>query len=104
MPKKKNVEEVVEEVTTVDEVEEVVEEVEEPTVDPEPTAYKKGIVKGCDRLNIRDKAGMDGKRIETVPVKTELTVKPDESTKEWLSVITPSGKIGFCMKKYVTVK
>lgn len=101
MPKKKNVEEVVEEVTTVDEVEEVVEVVEEVE---EPTAYKKGIVKGCDRLNIRDKASMDGKRIETVPVKTELTVKPDESTKEWLSVITPSGKIGFCMKKYVTVK
>lgn len=97
MAKKNNVDEV------VTPVEEVVEETVE-TTEPAPIEIKKGVVKGCVKLNIRKEPDKNSKPIDVVKAETTLSVDVTNSTKGWLKVTTESGKQGYCMKQYVSIK
>jgi uncharacterized protein YgiM (DUF1202 family) len=92
------IEETIVEETVVEEpvVEEVVETVAKP--------ISVGVVTGCSKLNIRKKANSNGDVLTVVNAKTELTIDPDYSNKEWFKVTLKDGTVGYCMKKFVTIK
>lgn len=79
-------------------VDEVVEETEEVT----PKTLL-GVVTGCLKLNVRKKANIKADVVSVVDAKSEATVYPDDSTKDWYKV-TVNGIDGFCMKKFVSIK
>lgn len=72
------------------------------TVEVEQKIIPIGIVTNCSKLNIRKKPG--GKVITEVLAKTELTIDPDFVDDEWYKVMTDDSKVGYCMKKYITIK
>lgn len=90
---KKDVEPVIEE-TVVETAE--VEVVEEPTPAPE---YKKGVVVGCTKLNVRKAAKADAKIIGTLDAGASVTIYGE--TGEFYKV-GPCNE--YCMKKYISVK
>ena len=62
-----------------------------------------GIVEGCVKLNIREADESKAKIVCVVPKGIELTVNLTKSNPDWLNVVTPDGKSGFCMAKYVSL-
>ena len=91
-------EEVINEVVTP-EVEETVEEVIDT---PTPKTFK-GVVSGCSKLNVRKKANLKADVLTVINAKAEVTVYPEDSTKDWYKV-NINGVEGFCMKKFITIK
>lgn len=93
---------VIEEVLTTEEVENLkVEEVAEVNTDGNLT----GIVTGCERLNMRNKADKDSDVITILAKDTEVIINTSESTtEEFYKVSTHSGLEGYCMKKYISIK
>lgn len=83
-------------------VESVVSEIEEKAEDTTPVTAV-GVVTDCVKLNVRKKADLKANVIAVLGEKTEVTVYPNESTKDWYKVIVGSVD-GYCMKKYITVK
>lgn len=88
--------------TTVDEQANVPNKQTE-TVEPKETApvYK---ITGCSKLRVRKKPASDADIVCIVDETNELTVTNLENNKDWVRVTTDSGKKGFCMKKFVTIK
>lgn len=92
---KQNVESVIEE-TVVETAE--VENVEAPTPAPAPE-YKKGVVVGCTKLNVRKAAKADAKIIGTLDAGTTVTIYDEVG--EFYKV-GPTNE--YCMKKFISVK
>lgn len=71
-----------------------------------PTESLDGYVYDCAKLNIRSKPVVNNNNvIEIVDDGTLLTiVEPDKAKGKWYKVVTPSGNIGFCMKKFVDIR
>lgn len=63
-----------------------------------------GIVTNCLKLNIRKEPKADAVILTEVAVLSELMIDPVRSTDEWLSVCTPPGVEGFCMKRFIAVR
>jgi uncharacterized protein YgiM (DUF1202 family) len=101
MAKKEIKENKVEEQVVPTEIVEEVTEVKEEKVEETPVVKYK--VNNCKKLNIRKKADIKSNVVCIVDETNELTIEEIDN-KEWVKVITDSGKKGFCMKKYIAVK
>lgn len=67
--------------------------------------YEKGIVTGCEKLNIRDKSSKDGKVLTVLNKGTEVEVYTQApTTPDFYKVKTASGLEGYCMKQFITIK
>ena len=60
-----------------------------------------GVVKDCEKLNIRKAPDKKSEAVCIVMVGSVLLIDQDKSTDDWYKVYTESGMEGFCMKKYV---
>lgn len=80
---------------------EVVEVIEEAVVAPSTTI---GVVSGCGKLNVREEASMEADIVTVISQGTQATVNLAESTEDFYSVITIDGKVGYCLKKFITIK
>lgn len=85
-------------------LEESVEVEEKTETEPEPVEPLIGVVAGCTRLNIREKANTDATVVIVAEADTVLMIEPAESTEDWYKVYTESGIEGFCMKKFVELR
>lgn len=64
-----------------------------------------GVVSGCNKLNVREKANKDSKSLCVIDKNTEVEIDLNASTtEEFYKVCTSSGIKGYCMKQYITVK
>lgn len=64
-----------------------------------------GVVSGCEKLNLREKASKDSTVLLILDKDTELTIDTAVSTTEdFYKVCTSSGVEGYCMKKFITIK
>lgn len=77
-----------------------------PAIDNTPPAPVKpidGIVSGCNRLNVRKEASLNGEIVCEVTAGTTLMIDQSESTDKWFKVYTETGVEGYCMKNFVTI-
>lgn len=63
-----------------------------------------GVVSGCDRLNVRNRADIDSEVLSIIKKDAPVIIYPAKSNDEWLSVCTKSKIKGYCMKKFITIK
>lgn len=104
MANKKNYNKISTEAVEVEQTVDTTVETEAPVEEAEVIVETKiGTVTDCSKLNLREKPKKDAKILKEIPVKTEVTVYPDESTKTWYKV-SVNGLDGFCMKEYITLK
>lgn len=96
--------------TEIIEAEQTASEVvaENETVTVEENAVKEevtteGFVTNCVRLNIRNDGKPNAAILTQVAVNTKLIIDNKKSTKSWLSVTTPNGIKGYCMREYVNL-
>lgn len=99
--------EVTEEVEAEIAAEDLVEEitVEEPAAPVIPTtpAPTMGVV-NCAKLRMRNAANTEADVIYNLPEGTEVEVNFLESTEDFYNVTIETGAVGFCMKKFITIK
>lgn len=64
-----------------------------------------GVVTGCSKLYVREKASKESKPLCVIDEKTEVQVycKENESV-DFYKVITSAGVEGYCMKKFISIK
>lgn len=82
----------------------VVETFEEATPVEEKVIIYIGVVKGCDKLNVRAEADLNAKVLCRIDVNAEVQVDKSASVKDFYKICTASGISGYCMKKYIAVK
>lgn len=94
--KSQKVEEPIIEETVNDVAEEVVEEKIIPI----------GIVTNCSKLNIRKKASLKADVLTVLNAKTEVTIDPDYTNKEWYKIVPNNSDevAGYCKKEFITIK
>lgn len=63
-----------------------------------------GVVTDCSKLNVREKPKANAKILTEIPVKSDVIINEEESTKEFYKVCTATGVEGYCMKKYITIQ
>lgn len=88
------------------EVEETTEEtvaapVVEETIEEETRTI--GVVSGCEKLNVRNRPSTNAAIVTTVKKGDELVLEPCASD-EFHKVTLANGVVGYCMKKFITVK
>lgn len=90
--------------TVVEPVAETVEPVAEPVETVTLPKKVKGTVANCTKLNIRTKASADAAVIRVLNAGTKVDINVNKSNAEWLSVRTPDGINGYCMRKFVDAR
>ncbi len=99
--------EVMDNQVTIDEVvaEEPVEAVENTEVVEEAVkpATTIGVVSGCGKLNVRKEADIEAEKVTVISQGTQVTVNLAESTEDFYRIMTIDGKVGYCMKKFITI-
>lgn len=89
---------------------ESIEEIAAESNDEVKPSTVAGVVTGCEKLNVREKALIDSKVLCVInkgeEVQVDLTVKgqPVPSDVSFYKVCTVSGIEGYCMTKYIAVK
>lgn len=78
-----------------------VEETTEETVEEETRTI--GVVSGCEKLNVRNRPSTNAAIVTTVKKGDELVLEPCASD-EFHKVTLANGVVGYCMKKFITVK
>lgn len=63
-----------------------------------------GIVSGCKKLYVREKADKESVPLCTIEEDSEVIVDLAESTMYFYKVCTSLGVEGYCMKEYISVK
>ena len=100
-PKANQVEE-----STLDNYQELDQNTEEQTtVDQEQVAVtvtQKGVVNGCEKLNVRTNPTIDSEVVCVINKNDEVII--EEALSDWYSVTTKDGNEGYCMSKFITVK
>lgn len=71
---------------------------------PVKTITKNGIVIGVDKLRVRIAPNDKAEVLTLIPRSTEILIYPRASVKDWYSIRTSSGVVGFCMKQYIGIK
>ena len=85
-------------------VEETEQEVtEEIVVEPVKSAKARGIVKGCNMLNIRQTPSMTANVVDIIGEGTEVEVELTESTEDFYKICTAAGSEGYCMTTYIEI-
>lgn len=89
----------------VEETADVAEEVVAPAVEEvaEEVADTVGVVSGCHRLNVRNRPSTNAAIVTMVNEGDELVLEPCASD-EFHKVTLANGVVGYCMKKFITVK
>ncbi len=87
---------------TVDDISEVLDSRDE-SVSPPPMTLPTAFVTGCLRLNVRKAPSKESEVLEVVNVNDELVIGSNLENEEWVSVETPSGVLGYCMKSFLAV-
>ena len=86
----------------------VVEDIEEiSSNETEETVInlRKGIVIGCEKLNVREKPSKDSKALCIINKSEEVEIDMDAHvTSDFYKVITATGVEGYCMSKYINIK
>ena len=62
-----------------------------------------GKVVGCSKLNVRQCPNLQSGILCCLDVNTEVEIDEDKSTNDFYAICTPSGREGFCMKKFIKV-
>lgn len=77
----------------------------EMKTDDEPVVVTRtvGSVVGCPNLNVRETASPEAKVLLVIPQCTKVEIT-DDSDKDFYGVVTESGAIGYCAKRYIEVK
>ena len=78
---------------------------EQTTVDQEQVAVtvtQKGVVNGCEKLNVRTNPTIDSEVVCVINKNDEVII--EEALGDWYSVTTKDGDEGYCMSKFITVK
>ena len=92
--------------STLDNYQEVDQNTEEQTtVDQEQVAVtvtQKGVVNGCEKLNVRTNPTIDPEVVCVINKNDEVII--EEALGDWYSVTTKDGDEGYCMSKFITVK
>lgn len=60
-----------------------------------------GTVCDCKYLNVRKAPSLTAEVLCTIPAGTKVKVEVNAKGNEWVTVITPKGITGKCMKKYI---
>lgn len=87
----------------------VAEVTEEPIAEPveeempEPLPKVVGVVAGCVKLNVRQRASGIAPVLVVIPEGSPVEVFPAESTNEFYKICTEFGAEGYCMKKFIKV-
>ena len=71
----------------------------EPAVKPAPV--KIGAV-SCELLNVRKAPNKDSEVLEVIKMESKVTIL--DKDKEWYKVKTAKDTIGYCMKKFISVR
>lgn len=88
------------------EIEAIAEEtVEAPVVEEtvEEPAVVAGIVSGCEKLNVRNRPSTSAAIVTTVKKGDEVAIDACASD-DFHKVTLANGTVGYCMKKFITVK
>ena len=93
-------EEVEAEIAAEDLVEETTVEVTEEPARPAPII---GVV-NCAKLRMRNAANTEADVLCNLSEGTEVEVNFLESTEDFYNVTIETGAVGFCMKKFITIK
>lgn len=78
---------------------------EQTTVDQEQVAVtvtQKGVINGCEKLNVRTNPTIDSEVVCVINKNDEVII--EEALGDWYSVTTKDGDEGYCMSKFITVK
>lgn len=76
----------------------------EPTVESDvPPIPVVGTVINCAKLNVRAKPLADAAVLCVLDANSEIEVRVEKSTNEWVNVITAAGIEGFCMRRFMKV-
>lgn len=70
-------------------------------VEQKPVIY--GKVTGCSKLNVRQDSNLQADILCCLEVNTEVEIDEGKSTNEFYAICTPSGREGFCMKKFIEI-
>lgn len=70
-------------------------------VEQKPVIY--GKVTGCSKLNVRQHPNLQSDILCCLDVNTEVEIDEDKSTNDFYAICTPSGREGFCLKKFIKI-
>lgn len=73
----------------------------ESTQEQKPLIF--GKVAGCSKLNVRQNPTLHSDILCCLEVNTEVEIDEDKSTNDFYAICTPSGREGFCMKKFIGI-
>lgn len=73
----------------------------EPTQEQKPLIF--GKVAGCSKLNVRQHPNLQADILCCLEMNTEVEIDEDKSTNDFYAICTPSGREGFCMKKFIGI-
>lgn len=71
---------------------------------PELPTTVTGVVSGCKKLNVRNKPSTSAAILTTINEGVEVEVGQPVATGEFYKVTLANGIVGYCMKKFITVK
>ncbi len=77
------------------------EPVAEPALERKPLIF--GKVAGCSKLNVRQRPNLQADILCCLDVNTEVEIDEDKSTNDFYAICTPSGREGFCLKKFIEI-
>ena len=84
---------------------EVIEEQKNEVIEEQKNVNPKGKVVNCKLLNVRKKDNIDADIIEVINEGDEVEILTNLNKQwEFYRVRIPSGKIGFCMSKYIEIE
>lgn len=62
-----------------------------------------GVVANCNKLYVRKDAKKDGDVVTIIDAGTKVSIKMEESTKDFYKVTIKGGAYGFCKKEYIEI-
>ena len=84
---------------------EVIEEQKNEVIEEQKNVNPKGKVVNCKLLNVRKKGNINADIIEVINEGDEVEILTNLNKQlEFYRVRIPSGKIGFCMSKYIEIE
>lgn len=71
---------------------------------PELPKSVAGVVSGCKKLNVRTRPNITAGIICAINEGTEVEIAQPVVNGDFYKVTLPTGAVGYCMKKFITVK
>ena len=87
------------------EMSEIINQEKNEVIEEQKNVNPKGKVVNCKLLNVRKKGNIDADIIEVINEGDEVEILTNLNKQwEFYRVRIPSGKIGFCMSKYIEIE